>query len=223
MSDRDREGGADDPPPRGIDPRAPRFAAAITSLLLLVVVFLGLTGLSTAQVPILGTGTGSFGWFAYQPLADRAFTVSGGAPIEFAFVAGGSPWALTYATVAQRSLDPAFLLLLAAALLFLWGVVSPRTAPWGTLFRAAVAPRLAPPTDLEDPRPPRFAQGVGLVVVAIGLVLQLAGVPWALTVAAATAFVAAFLNAAFGLCLGCLLYLLLQRFGLVGRARPGRS
>ena len=160
-------------PPHGIDPRGPRFAAGITSLLLLVAVFLSLIGQQTAQ-----------------------------------------------ATLAERVADPAFLLLLAIALLFLWGVLSPRTAPWGLLYRKVVAPRLAPPTDLEDPRPPRFAQGVGLFVVGLGLVLHLFGVPWALTITAAMAFVAAFLNAAFGICLGCMLYLLLQRTGLVGRARP---
>ncbi|MET0781110.1 MAG: DUF4395 domain-containing protein, partial [Microbacterium sp.] len=124
------------------------------------------------------------------------------------------------ATVAERVREPAFLLLLVIALLFLWGVLSPRTAPWGALYRALIQPRLKPPTDLEDPRPPRFAQGVGLVVVTIGLVLHLVGVPWALPIAAAAAFVAAFLNAVFGLCLGCQLYLLLQRAGIVGRERP---
>ena len=163
--------------PRGIDPRGPRFGAAITSLLLLVAVFLGLTGLSTTDD-------------------------------------------LATATVAERFLDPGFLLMLVIALLFLWGVVSPRTAPWGVLYRKLVAPRLGKPSELEDPRPPRFAQGVGLFVVGIGLVLHLFGVPWALPIAAALAFVAAFLNAAFGLCLGCQLYLLLQRVGLVGRERP---
>lgn len=185
-------------PRGGIDPRGPRFAAAITSLLLLVDVFLGLTGLSTAR---------GFVWFAYQPLADATFTP-------------GSGWAISYASVAQRALDPAFLLLLVIALLFVWGVLSPRTAPWGVLYRRLLQPRLKPPTELEDPRPPRFAQGVGLSVTAIGLVLHLAGVPWALTIAAAMAFVAAFLNATFGLCLGCQLYLVLQRAGLVGRERP---
>ncbi|SFS01571.1 protein of unknown function [Microbacterium sp. cf046] len=127
------------------------------------------------------------------------------------------------ATVAQRASEPAFLLLLAIALLFLWGVLSPRTAPWGVLFRSLVQPRLSPPTDFEDPRPPRFAQGVGLFVVSIGLVLHLIGVPWALTIAAAAAFVAAFLNAVFGVCLGCQLYLLLQRVGIVGRERPAAA
>ena len=172
--------------PRGIDPRGPRFVAGITAVLLLIDVFLGLTGLSTAYAPATG-------------------------------------WALPQAALAARILDPAFLLLLAIALLFLWGVLSPRTAPWAVLYRAAVAPRLAAPKELEDPRPPRFAQGVGLFVAALGLVLQLFGVPWALTVAAMMAFVAAFLNAVFGLCLGCQLYLVLQRFGIIGRARPAAA
>ena len=127
------------------------------------------------------------------------------------------------ATVAERATDPAFLLLLAIALLFLWGVLSPRTAPWGALYRSLVQPRLQPPADLEDPRPPRFAQGVGLFVVTIGLVLHLVGVPWALPIAAAAAFIAAFLNAVFGLCLGCQLYLVLQRAGIVGRERPAAA
>ncbi len=142
---------------------------------------------------------------------------------KFSADIGSATWAVTSATLAQRALDPGFLVAIAIALLFLWGVLSPRTAPWAVLYRTAVAPRLAPPTELEDPRPPRFAQGVGLFVAVIGLVLQLIGVPWALAIAAAMAFVAAFLNAAFGLCLGCQLYLLLQRVGLIGRARPASA
>ena len=93
----------------------------------------------------------------------------------------------------------------------------PTTSPWSVLFRTSVRPRLAPPVELEDARPPRFAQGVGLFVTGVGLVLHLAGVPWALPIAAGMAFIAAFLNAVFGLCLGCQLYLLLQRVGLWGR------
>ncbi len=178
--------------PQGIDPRGPRFAASITAALLLVAVFLGLTGLSTLR------GTLTF--------------------VPRGVVVDSDEWAIAHASLAERALAPGFLLLLVVALLFLWGVLSPRTAPWGVLYRRVVQPRLAPPTDLEDPRPPRFAQGVGLFVATVGLVLHLAGVPWALPIAAALAFVAAFLNAVFGLCLGCQLYLLLQRFGVVGRA-----
>jgi hypothetical protein len=78
----------------------------------------------------------------------------------------------------------------------------------GLLYRSLVRPRLAPPTELEDPRPPRFAQGVGLVITGVGAVLGLLGVAAAVPVAAALALVAAVLNAVFGLCLGCELYLL---------------
>lgn len=182
--------------PAGIDPRGPRFAATITAVLLLVATFLSLIGISTARLP--------GGWFAITPSSD------------FAFI-GGSTWAITSASVSQRALDPGFLLALIIGLLFLWGVVSPRTAPWSAVFRTVVRPRLAPPSELEDPRPPRFSQGVGLFVVGLGLVLHLVGVPWALPIATAAAFLAAFLNAAFAFCLGCQLYLLLQRAGIVGR------
>lgn len=185
--------------PPGIDPRGPRFAATITAALLLVATFLALIGISTAQLP--------GGWFAMIRETDFAFTA-------------GHSWAITSASLAQRALDPGFLLAAVIALLFLWSVVSPKTAPWGVLFRRLVRPRLTPPRELEDPRPPRFSQGVGLFVVGIGLVLQLIGVPWALPLATAAAFIAAFLNAAFAFCLGCQLYLLLQRVGVIGRAAP---
>ncbi|WP_323741162.1 DUF4395 family protein [Microbacterium sp. VKM Ac-2870] len=118
------------------------------------------------------------------------------------------------AALGERVSDPAFVLLVVVDLLFVWGFAVPQTAPWGALYRAAIRPRLQPPTDLEDPRPPRFAQVIGFAVVTIGLLLHVAGVAWALPIAAAAAFVAAFLNAVFGLCLGCLLYLALARAGV---------
>ena len=108
----------------------------------------------------------------------------------------------------------------AITLLFAWGAFAGvKRHPYGALFRAAVRPRLAPPTDLEDPAPPTFAQGVGFAITLIGLVLHLAGVPYALVIAASAAFVAAFLNSVFAFCLGCQLYLLLVRAGLLGGRR----
>jgi len=101
---------------------------------------------------------------------------------------------------------------------FALGAVRGVGGTWqGALYRRLVRPRLAAPTELEDPRPPRFAQLVGLVITGLGLLLALAGVGAAVPVAAALALVAAFLNAVFGLCLGCQLYLALQRVGVVGR------
>jgi hypothetical protein len=99
---------------------------------------------------------------------------------------------------------------------FLLGVVRGPAGTWtGWVFRTAVRPRLTPPTELEDPRPPRFAQLVGLVLSGLGLLLGLVGVGPAIPVSAALVLVASFLNAVFGLCLGCELYLL----GLRVRAR----
>jgi len=104
-------------------------------------------------------------------------------------------------------------LLTIIALLFVLGVArGVQGTLQGLAFRAWVRPRLGPPPELEDPRPPRFAQLIGLVVVGIGLLLAALGVPAGVPVAAAVALVAAFLNAAFGLCLGCEMYLLLRRW-----------
>ncbi len=80
--------------------------------------------------------------------------------------------------------------------------------PTGLAFRTFVRPRLAPPDQLEDPRPPRFAQGVGLVFAAVALVGYLTGAVVVAQVAVGFALVAAILNAAFGFCLGCEMYLL---------------
>ncbi|SMQ70396.1 protein of unknown function [Plantibacter sp. VKM Ac-1784] len=121
-------------------------------------------------------------------------------------------------TLAVRAGQPAFVLLSVIAALFAWGAFAGiRRHPYGVVFRRLIRPRLGPPVGLEAPEPPTFAQGVGLVVVAIGLVLHLIGVPGSLVVSAGAAFVAAFLNAALGFCLGCRLYVLLLRARVVGR------
>ena len=130
-----------------------------------------------------------------------------------------SPSAFAAGGFAARVSDPGFWILAAVALLFAWSLVSPRSHPFATLYRVLLAPRLAPPAEWEDARPPRFAQGVGLAVVGAGLGLHLLGVPFALVVGGAAAFLAAFLNAAFGFCLGCELYLLLVRAGVLQRGR----
>lgn len=137
-------------PATGIDPRGPRVAASLTSLVLALV-------LVTPQ-----------------------------------------PWA--------------FLLLGLQTVVFAIGAIRGiQRTPYAALFRSAVRPRLSPPSELEDPRPPRFAQGLGLVFTGIALVAFLAGVSVVALVATGLALVAALLNAVFGLCLGCELYLILRR------------
>jgi protein-S-isoprenylcysteine O-methyltransferase Ste14 len=86
-----------------------------------------------------------------------------------------------------------------------------QASPYGLLFKRLVRPRLGPPKELEDAAPPRFAQLVGLVFAVIGLIGYLAGVEVLGVVATGFALVAAFVNAAVGLCLGCEAYLLIQR------------
>ena len=84
-------------------------------------------------------------------------------------------------------------------------------SPYGWLFRTFVRPRLGPPTELEDAAPPRFAQGVGLGFALAGTVGYLTGTTWLGLAATGLALAAAFLNAAFGYCLGCEVHLMLRR------------
>jgi hypothetical protein len=146
---------------QGIDPRGPRFGAAITGVLLLVVVGLWLSG----------------------------FTIA--ATLVFLYV----------------------------TLVFAWGALAGvKRHPYGLFFRAVIRPRLGPPTDLEDATPPTFAQGVGLVITGLGLILSfIPGAGVILPIAAGLAFIAAFLNSVFAYCLGCQIYLLLVCAGILGR------
>jgi len=84
-------------------------------------------------------------------------------------------------------------------------------SPYGQLFARYVRPRLDPPTDYEDARPPRFAQAVGLAFAVAGLAGFLAGWTTLAYIAVGAALAAAFLNAAFGFCLGCEIYLAYRR------------
>ncbi|WP_245194920.1 DUF4395 domain-containing protein [Kitasatospora phosalacinea] len=134
-------------PPAPIDPRGPRFAAVLTSLVLAAVLVTGSTPLLALQTAVFAAGA-----------------------------LGGH-----------------------------------RRAPYGWLYRTLVRPRLTPPAELEDPRPPRFAQYVGLAFTLLATLAALAGLTWLALTLTALALGAAFLNAAFDYCLGCEFYLLLRR------------
>ncbi|MTE21973.1 DUF4395 family protein [Streptomyces sp. TRM43335] len=105
-----------------------------------------------------------------------------------------------------------FWLLAAQASVFAVGtLLGVGRSPYGLAFRTLVGPRLGPPTEFEDARPPRFAQGVGLAFALVGLVGYGVGPLWLGMAATACALAAAFLNAAFGYCLGCEVYLAMRR------------
>ncbi|SDX09915.1 protein of unknown function [Saccharopolyspora shandongensis] len=93
-----------------------------------------------------------------------------------------------------------------------------RLNPWGYVFRQAVRPRLAPidPAEREEPAPVRFSQGVGFAFALVATVGYAAEWTTLGLVANAFALVAALLNAVFGYCLGCQMYLLLRRVTPVG-------
>jgi hypothetical protein len=145
--------------PAGIDPRGPRFGATITSVLLLITVFLALDA---------ATLSAAFG-----------------------------------------------LLVLITASFAIGAFLGNSKHPYGFLFKKLVRPRLGAPKELEDPRPPQFAQLIGFIVAGTGVVLYLVGIEGGLVFAAGAAFIAAFLNAAFAFCLGCQIYVGLQRLGLI--------
>ena len=87
-----------------------------------------------------------------------------------------------------------------------------RYQPYGWFFRRFVRPRISKPTELEDDRPPRFAQTVGLAFAVLGLAGALLNVPVLFYIAVGFALIAALLNAVFDFCLGCELYLLGKRW-----------
>ncbi|MFD0280017.1 DUF4395 domain-containing protein [Kitasatospora sp. NPDC127111] len=103
------------------------------------------------------------------------------------------------------------LLALQAVVFGLGAFGGPHRSPYGWLYRTLIRPRLAPPAETEDERPPRFAQAVGLVFATVGTLGFLTGVTWLGLLATAFALAAAFFNAAFGYCLGCEVYLLIRR------------
>jgi hypothetical protein len=110
-------------------------------------------------------------------------------------------------------------LLAAQAVVFALGAFGgPKVQPYGRIFATAVRPRIGPPAELEDARPPKFAQLVGLTFAVVGLIGFAAGLPALAFAAVALATAAAFLNAAFGYCLGCEMYLLGRR--VLSRPQP---
>jgi hypothetical protein len=120
--------------------------------------------------------------------------------------------AITTVVLAVVLITSSVWLLAVQALVFAVGsVFGLRYSPYGLLYRRLVRPRLQPPAELEPEAPPRFAQTVGMVFAAAGLAGYAAGLTWLGAAATAAALVAAFLNAVFGFCLGCEMYLVIRR------------
>lgn len=95
--------------------------------------------------------------------------------------------------------------------LFLGAAFGPRWGPVLRIYGAVLRPRLKPPHELEDPRPPRFAAAVGVVFLAASTFAFLFGATtlgWTLALIVAALAAAA---ATTGICVGCEMYVLLVR------------
>jgi hypothetical protein len=96
-------------------------------------------------------------------------------------------------------------------------LAGPRRHPYGLVFAKLVAPRLSPVREREPVAPLKFAQLVGLLFAAPATIGFATGATLFGVVLTSAALVAAFLNAAFAICLGCRLY------PFVVRLRPAHS
>jgi hypothetical protein len=103
-------------------------------------------------------------------------------------------------------------LALAQAVVFAVTAADPRRGPYSFVYRALVLPRIGPPAEREPAAPVRFAQVVGFAFLTVAAIGYLSGVTALGVTFAALGLLAAFLNAAFGLCVGCEVYLAARRF-----------
>jgi Domain of unknown function (DUF4395) len=119
--------------------------------------------------------------------------------------------AITLIVSAVSPLGAAVILGVQAAIFAIGAARGPRRHPYGVVFANLVAPRLGPVTEREPVPPLKFAQLVGLVFAVAGVLGFATGVPLLGLIATGLALAAAFLNAAFGICLGCQIYPLVAR------------
>ena len=115
---------------------------------------------------------------------------------------------------------PLLILIPLLSVVLLLGTFAPRLALFKQIYFKVLKPRgIVKPRPVQDrPEPHNFAQGMGGVVLAIASLLlvplTVAGLALALLVA-----VLAFVNVAFGYCLGCQIYYQLGRAGLIKATR----
>ena len=94
-------------------------------------------------------------------------------------------------------------------------LTGPTLSPLGQLVTRVVTPRLGIPERPVPGPPKRFAQGMGVAFSVTALVLSGLGYWTAAEVMLALLASAAFLESAFGLCLGCKVFAVLIRAGVV--------
>ena len=95
-------------------------------------------------------------------------------------------------------------------------LTGPTLSPWGQLVTRVIAPRLGVEPRLVAGPPKRFAQGMGVAFSVTAAVLSLGfGLRGAAYIVLGLLAVAATLESVFGYCLGCRVFAVLMRFGVV--------
>ena len=144
--------------------------------------------------------------------SDRMFTFPNPVNEKAARVVAGAVVVLAVAAIATGWRWLLIVLAVGFALRVLSG---PRFSPLGLLATKVIAPRLGPPKLVPGP-PKRFAQTMGLAfslaAALLAYVFDAATAAWVVTGPLA---VAAFLESALAICLGCQVFALLMRVGLV--------
>lgn len=129
--------------------------------------------------------------------------VAGGAVfMGIAFVLSGNGWVLlplTYGFIARV-------------------LTGPKLSPLGRLATQVLTPRLSIEHRFVPGPPKRFAQGVGAAFTITASVLFVLGATGAAQIVIALLVVAAFLESAFAVCLGCIGFGLLMKIGVIPEA-----
>ncbi len=120
-------------------------------------------------------------------------------------------WAVSLARPLASVALPVF------ALMMLHGAAVPSQSLPRQLYLKVLRPRglVRPRVVVEDPAPHRFAQLVGGVFLAAGSLLALAGLYTAAWTLGWIVIALAFLNFAFDICVGCIMYAQLVRIGVL--------
>ena len=119
---------------------------------------------------------------------------------------------------------PLLVLIPLLAVVLLLGTVNPQLALFKQLYFKVLKPRgIVKPRPVKDrPEPHNFAQGLGGVFLAVSSVFLLP-VPVVGLALALLVGVLAFVNLAFGYCLGCQIYFQLGKAGLIKESRSTGS
>ena len=106
---------------------------------------------------------------------------------------------------------------LQALVFFIGAALGVTRQPYVVFFRVVLAPRMSPAPRWQDPRAPRIAQAIALVLLIIALSAWLVGRLTVAAICVAAAFVVALTLALTGFCIGCQGYTVYQD---IRRASP---